>query len=85
MLSYGGVELIVTKADELTVKRGVDASRLALRRIAAKLARPGVKLERTKGVPHFRADPENRGVLIRQLDDKLERGIFNGRDFQVIE
>jgi hypothetical protein len=64
---------------EVHIKAGQDA----LKRAETKLVRPGVNLKARKGAALYRADPDNPGGLIREIDGRVERVIFEGDDFKV--
>jgi hypothetical protein len=64
---------------EVNIKAGQDA----LKRVETKLVRPGVNLRARKGAALYRADPDNPGGLIREIDGRVERVIFEGDDFKV--
>jgi hypothetical protein len=61
----------------------VRAGQAALRRAAAGIAEPGVHLPLRKGVPQYRADPEDPRRLIRRTDGVEERGVFVDGTFRV--
>jgi len=61
-------------------QRNVETGRLALARAANAIATPGITVRDAMGVPMFRADPNARGGLIRELNNEIECGrIVNGK------
>jgi hypothetical protein len=47
------------------------------------LVNPGVKLPRGKGVPIYRADPNDPTILIRELNGRDERGTLVDGEFKI--
>lgn len=64
-------------------RRNIDLGRQAMKKLKTKLIKPGVKLRTSKSAPLFRTDPSNPRQLIRVLEGKEERGVFEGGVFKV--
>lgn len=78
-LKFGRVVVANTVPDSATVWSNVDAGRQALKRATEVLSKPGVTLRLAAGVPRFRADPTQPGMLVRELNGTVQRGrIVNG-------
>lgn len=71
--------------DREAVARNIAAGRAALARGLKALAKPGVKLKLKKGVPRYSADPTSPGVLIRNIDGRIDRVVLEGGEFRAIE
>ncbi len=78
---FGSVTIKGPVPDAETVKRNVASGQSALKRALAALSKPGIKLPRNKGVPLYRADPENPTILIRELNGREERGTLADGEF----
>lgn len=81
---FGSALLKVGKADARELAQNVSRGQAALTRAMKALVKPGVKLKRTKGVALYAADPERPDVLVRILDGKRERGVFDKGEFKVL-
>jgi hypothetical protein len=79
---FGSVTVKGPVPDAETVKRNVASGQSALKRALAALSKPGIKLPRNKGVPLYRADPEDPTILIRELNGREERGTLADGEFK---
>jgi hypothetical protein len=64
--------------------RNIGLGQAAMKKIKTQLIRPGVKLRASKSTPLFRTDPANPRQLIRVVDGREERGVFEGGVFKVL-
>jgi hypothetical protein len=65
--------------------RNIALGQQAMKRIKRQLLKPGVKLKVFKSKPLFRTDPQNPSRLIRVLDGKETRGVFDkSGEFKVL-
>jgi hypothetical protein len=71
---FGAVMVSNAAPDARTVRGNVKAGREALKRATEALVRPGVTLKLGADVPRFRADADRPGMLIRELNGKVQRG-----------
>jgi hypothetical protein len=84
-VKFGDVTVWAPKATAAKLNQGVRASTEALERAVKRLTRPGIRLHRKKGVPLYSADPDDPGILIRELDGKVERGVFKDGGFKAFD
>lgn len=84
-VTVGHVTVAVPKPTVAEVRQNVDKGTEALKRLKAKLLRPGVRVYARKGVPLYSADPDRPGVYIRKLDGRIERGVLQNGAFKVID
>jgi hypothetical protein len=80
--SFGSVSL-KAPARSTDGAHNIGLGQAAMKKIQGQLARPGVKLRVSKATPLFRADPSNPRQLIRVLDGREERGVFENGVFKV--
>ena len=81
--SFGSATLRVPAREEEWAQN-VAKSRVATKQLTENLVKPGVKLHTRKTTPLFRADPAKPGQIIRVLDGKEERGVFEGGTFKIV-
>ena len=82
---FGSVTITGGAPAAAIVKRNVALGQSALKRGFVAFARPGVKLPRGKGVPKYRADPNDPTILIRELNGRDERGTLADGKFKIAE
>ena len=80
---FGTARLTVSVAAQGDWAHNVDLGQSALKKIKSRLVKPGVKLRGMKSAPLFHADPSNPRQLIRELNGKRERGVFENGVFKV--
>jgi hypothetical protein len=49
-----------------------------------RLTTPGVELKRRKGIAFYAIDPERSDRLIRTIDGRRDRGVFENGQFKVV-
>lgn len=77
---FGRVTVSSGKLKEDIVARNVAAGQSALKRAADKLARPGISLRASKGVPLYYVDDARPKQIVRELDGNKAYGTFlNGK------
>lgn len=81
-IRFGGVVVKAPIPAKQVELRNVAAGRNALTRAKATLARPGVEVRATSGVPLYHADPDSPGLLVRTLNGRTTRGRFVGGKFK---
>ena len=84
-VKFGSVTISGAKPSKESVKGNVERSTKALERVTKKLSRPGVTIREKAGVPQFYADEGEKGVFIRRLDGRIERGRLIDGHFRVIK
>ena len=80
---FGSATLTVGISAQSEWAHNVDLGQSALKKIKSRLVKPGVKLRGSKSAPRFHADPSNPRQLIRELNGKRERGVFENGEFKV--
>jgi len=83
-IKFGSVTVSAAKPLAATVATNVKRSSDALERVTRTLAKPGVVICPKKDVPQFFAAEDERGVFIRRLNGRIERGRMVDGAFQVI-
>ena len=51
-------------------------------RALVRLTRPGIRLRPKRGIPLFQVDENDPDILIRDLNGKRERGVFQDGEFK---
>jgi hypothetical protein len=82
---FGSVTIRGGAPAAAVVRRNVALGQSALKRGFVAFAKPGVKLPRSKGVPKYRADPNDPTILIRELNGRDERGTLADGKFKIAE
>ena len=83
-VSFGSVTVHVRAPSKSAVQRNIKAGQFALERATKGLARSGVKIEISAGIPMFHADPIHPDRLVRELDGVRELGRFVNGTFRAI-
>jgi hypothetical protein len=84
-VKFGSVTISGAKPAAAKVDANVAFSTAALERVTKTLSKPGVVLRPKKDVPLFSASEGERGVFIRRLNGRVERGHMVDGAFQVID
>ena len=82
-VTVGNVTVAVHEPTAAEVRRNVDQSTEALKRLRAKLIRPGVRIYSRKDVPLYSADPDRPGVYVRKLNGQIDHGVLEDGVFKV--
>ena len=82
-LSFGSVTIEGRAPTSATIERNISLGQSALKRGLTAFVKPGVKIPRGKGVPIYRADPNDPAILIRELNGRHERGRFARGEFKL--
>jgi hypothetical protein len=85
VLKFGSVELRADRPRPDEQARNVIRSQQALRGLADGLLSPGVTIRSVRNVPLFHADPTRSGIIVREMNGVMERGVFAQGEFKVIE
>ena len=80
-VKFGSVVMKVQPPDPAEVRQSIKAGQIALKRAMAKIASPGVRIAKEKGVPLFYAN--SKGELIRALNGGVKKGAFVNGKFKV--
>ena len=80
LATFGAVTVRVDPPTESEIRQNIQAGQAALRRMKNALIKPGVILERKKGVPLYFGSADHPDLLIREKDGVKTLGRFvNGR------
>jgi len=80
---FGSVVVSAASPKQVELRRNVNTGQAALARAATKIVKAGVTLPAGGSVPLYRADPQDPGRLIRELNGKTSSGVFVGGKFKV--
>jgi|tagenome__1003787_1003787.scaffolds.fasta_scaffold20203919_2 hypothetical protein len=83
-IRFGSVEIVAPKPPPAEVRRNIEKGRTALARAMDSLTTPGVELKRGKGIAFYAIDPERPDRLIRTIDGRRDRGVFEKGQFKVV-
>jgi|GEM_PF-958266 len=83
-IRFGSVEIVAPKPEPAEVRRNIEQGRTALARAMGSLTTPGVELKRGKGIAFYAIDPERPDRLIRTIDGRRDRGVFENGQFKVV-
>ena len=83
-IRFGSVEVVAPKPAPAEVARNIEQGRTALARAMGGLTTPGVELKRRKGIAFYAIDPERSDRLIRTIDGRRDRGVFENGQFKVV-
>lgn len=84
-VKFGGVTVSGAKPSAAAVKMNVELSTRALERVSKSLSRSGIVLRAKKDVPQFSVADGERGIFIRRLNGRIERGRLINGQFTVID
>jgi len=84
-VKFGSVTISGSKPSALAVNKNVERSTAALERIVRRLEKPGVDIRAKKDVPQFSVADGERGVFIRRLNGRVNRGRMVNGAFEVID
>jgi hypothetical protein len=83
VMRFGSVTIKGRAPAAATVKHNIALGQAALKRGLMAFVKPGVKLPRSKGIPKYRADPNDPSILIRELNGRDERGTLAAGEFKI--
>lgn len=84
-ISIGALTILVPRPTKAQVDENVRRSTEALGRALSRLTRPGIRLRPKRGVPLFQVDEDDPDILIRDLDGRRQRGVFQDGEFQALD
>lgn len=84
VIKFGRVEVEAVKADQRIFEANVLSGQQVMERAIEKLAAPGVRFQKKRGVASYRADPKNPQRVIRELLGRTETGEFVDGEFRAI-
>jgi len=84
-VTFGSVTIRTEQpSPEVSRKNIIDGQRAFARAIEA-FKTKGVKLNVSKGTALYQANPNNPALLIRNIDGKIDQGVFENGQFRVIQ
>lgn len=83
-VEFGSVTVHVLAPSKTTVRRNIKAGQFALERATKGLARSGVKIKVSAGIPMFHTDPARPDHLVREINGVREFGKFVGGTFRAV-
>ena len=84
-VKFGGVTVSGVKPSAASVKVNVERSTRALERVSKSLSKSGVMLRAKKDVPQFSVADGEKGIFIRRLNGRVERGRLINGQFAVVD
>ena len=84
VIKFGRVEVEAIKADRRVFEANVISGQQVMERAVEKLAAPGVRFQKKRGVASYRADPKNPQRVIRELLGRSETGVFIDGEFRAV-
>ncbi|HRH21417.1 MAG TPA: hypothetical protein PLE81_12375 [Brevundimonas sp.] len=84
VINFGRVEVEAIRADGRVFEANVISGQQVMERAVRKLAEPGVRFQKKRGVASYRADPKNPGLVIRELLGRTESGTFVDGEFRAV-
>ena len=85
IVTCGSVTIRTERPTPETIKKNILDGQMALARGLEAFKTKGVKLNVSKGIPLFQASPNNPQLLLRNIDGKIDQGIFKNGQFRVIQ
>ena len=83
LIRFGSSIIVdIQPPNKVSTKRNIKAGQDALARAMWKIIKPGVVIKPIKDVPLYYADPNRKGIIIRELNGKRELGIFKNSKFK---
>lgn len=82
-VTFGSVTVMVELPSAEVIDQYIRDGQLAFARARKAFITKGVKLNVRKGTPLYQAHPNNPKFLLRNIDGKIEQGIFEEGQFKV--
>lgn len=80
-VTFGSVTIMAERPSAEVIKQNILQGQRALARAQAALITKGVKLNVREGIPLYQAHPNDPRFLLRNIDGKIEQGIFQDGQF----
>ena len=78
---FGDAKVSKRDINPSEVSFNITAGQKALKDSKVQFMKAGIRLARKKGVPLFRTNPANAYQIIRELDGRVETGVFENGQF----
>jgi len=83
-VTFGSVTIRTERPTPEAIKKNILDGQMALARGLEAFKTKGVKLNVSKGTALYQANPNNPELLIRNIDGKIDQGVFENGQFRVI-
>ncbi len=84
-VTCGSVTIRTERPTPEAIKKNILDGQMALARGLEAFKTKGVKLNVSQGIPLFQASPNNPQLLLRNINGKIDQGIFESGQFRVIQ
>jgi hypothetical protein len=84
-VTCGSVTIRTERPTPETIKKNIVEGQKAFARAIEAFKTKGVKLNVSKGTALYQANPNNPALLIRNIDGKIDQGVFENGQFRVIQ
>ena len=84
-ITFGSVTIRTKPADPEVIKKNIIEGQKAFARALEAFKTKGVKLNVPKGTALYHANPNNPNLLIRNIDGKIDQGVFENGQFRVCQ
>jgi hypothetical protein len=84
-VTFGSVTIRTEPADPEVIRKNIIKGQKAFARALEAFKTKGVKLNVPKGTALYQANPNNPNLLIRNIDGKIDQGVFENGQFLVIK
>jgi len=84
-VTFGSVTIRTEREDPEVIRKNIIEGQKAFARALEAFKTKGVKLNVPKGTALYQANPNNPNLLIRNIDGKIDQGVFEHGQFQVIQ
>jgi hypothetical protein len=84
-VTCGSVTIRTERPTPEAIKKNIVEGQKAFARAIEAFKTKGVKLNVSKGTALYQANPNNPALLIRNIDGKIDQGVFENGQFRVIQ
>lgn len=84
-VTFGSVTIRTEREDPEVIRKNIIEGQKAFARALEAFKTKGVKLNAPKGTALYHANPNNPSLLIRNIDGKIDQGVFENGQFRVIQ
>ncbi len=84
-VTFGSVTIRTERPSPEVITKNIVDGQMAFARAIEAFKTKGVKLNVSKGTALYQANPNNPELLIRNIDGKIDQGVFENGQFRVIQ
>lgn len=84
-VTFGSVTIRTERPSPEVITKNIVDGQMAFARAIEAFKTKGVKLNVFKGTALYQANPNNPELLIRNIDGKIDQGVFENGQFRVIQ